>query len=68
MPFVDINSHLTTKPSNFDIKCKINSESYDRQGTKFKGDQNFLFRVGGSYNKSKYSGAVVSKGAADLKK
>ena len=31
MPFVDTNSHLTTKPSNFDIKCHSNSESYDRQ-------------------------------------
>ena len=32
MPFVDTNSHLTTKPSNFDIKCHSNCESYDRQG------------------------------------
>ena len=40
MPFLDSNSHLTTKPSNFDIKCHINSESYDRHGffaTKFRG-------------------------------
>ena len=32
MPFVDTNSHLTTKPSYFDIKCHSNSESYDRHG------------------------------------
>ena len=32
MPFLDTNSHLTTKPYNFDIKCHINSESYDEQG------------------------------------
>ena len=40
MPFVDTNSHLTTKPSNFDIKCQSNSESYDQHGflvTKFMG-------------------------------
>ena len=30
MPFLDTNSHLTTKPYNFDIKCQSNSESYDR--------------------------------------
>ena len=29
MPFLDTNSHLTTKPYNFDIKCQRNSESYD---------------------------------------
>ena len=50
MPFVDTNSHLTTKPSNFDIKCPSNSESYDHHdffGTKFKGGQSFLFTMGG---------------------
>ena len=60
MPFVDTNSHLTTKPSNFDIKCHSNSESYDQNGfigTKFKGGQNFLFTVGGFSNKREYSGA-----------
>ena len=30
MAFVDTNSHLTTKPSNFDIKCHSNSERYDQ--------------------------------------
>ena len=60
MPFVDTNSHLTTKPSNFDIKCHSNSESYDRHGffgTKFRGGQNFLFTVGGFFNKREYSEA-----------
>ena len=32
MPFLDTNSHLTTKPYNFDIKCSANSESYDQHG------------------------------------
>ena len=44
MPFVDTNSHLATKPYNFDIKCQSNSESYDQHiffGTKFRGGQNF---------------------------
>ena len=44
MQFVDTNSYLTTKPSNFDLKCQSNSESYDRHilfATKFKGGQNF---------------------------
>ena len=44
MAFVHTNSHLTTKPFNFDIKCQSNSESYDRQffwGTNFQGVQNF---------------------------
>ena len=60
MPFVDTNSHLTTKPSNFDIKCHSNSESYDRHGffgTKFRGGQNFLFTVGGFFNEREYSEA-----------
>ena len=50
MPFLDTNSHLTTKPYNFDIKCQGNSESYDQHGffgTKFRGGQNFLITVGG---------------------
>ena len=29
MPFVETNSHLTTKIHNFDIKCQSNSEIYD---------------------------------------
>ena len=44
MLFVYTNSHLTTKPSNFDIKCQSNSESYDWHGlfwTKFKVGKNF---------------------------
>ena len=60
MPFLDTNSHLTTKPYNFDIKCQSNSESYDRHGffgTKFRGGQNFLLMVGGFFNKREYSGA-----------
>ena len=60
MPFLDTNSHLTTKPYNFDIKCQGNSESYDQHGffgTKFRGGQNFLIAVGGFYNKREYSGA-----------
>ena len=60
MPFVDTNSHLTTKPYNFDIKCQSNSESYDRHsffGTKFKGGKKKLFRLGGFFNVREYSGA-----------
>ena len=56
--FVDTNSHLTNKPHNFDIKCQSNSESYDRHiffGTKFRGGQNFLFKVGGFSNKRECS-------------
>ena len=30
MPFSNTNSHLTTKPCNFDIKDQGNSECYDR--------------------------------------
>ena len=46
MPFVDTNSHLTTKPSNFDTKFQGNSESYDRHGflgIKFEGGHSFFF-------------------------
>ena len=60
MPFIDTNSHLTTKPSNFDIKCYSNSESYDRHGffgTNFRGGQNFLFTLGGFFNEREYSEA-----------
>ena len=59
MPFQDTNSHLTTKPYNFDIKCLGNSESYDQHiffGTKLRGGQNFLIKVGGFYNEREYSG------------
>ena len=60
MLFVDTNSHLTTKPSIFDIECHSISEGYDQDGfcgTNFKGGHNFLFTVGGFSNKRKYSGA-----------
>ena len=60
MPFLDINSHLTTKPYNFDIKCQDKSESIDGHGffgTKFSGGQNFLITLGGFYNEREYSGA-----------
>ena len=60
MLFLDTNSHLTTKPYDFDIKCQSNSESYDRHGfveTKFRGGQNFLITVGGFYSEREYSGA-----------
>ena len=60
MPFVDTNSHLTTKPSNFDIKCHSNSKSYDRHGffgTKFKGSQNFFIYGGRFFNEREYSRA-----------
>ena len=45
MLFDDTNSHLMTKPSDFDIKCHSNFESYDRAsffGTHFKGSQLLL--------------------------
>ena len=51
MPFLDTNSHLTTKPYNFDIKCQSNSESYDQHGfcgTKFRAGSEF-FNDGGSF-------------------
>ena len=32
MLFVDTNNHLKTIPSNFDIKCQSNSESYEQHG------------------------------------
>ena len=57
MPFLDTNSHLTTKPYNFTIKCQSSCESYDRQGffgTKFRI---FLLKVEGFYNEREYSGA-----------
>ena len=60
MLFLDTNSHLTTKPYNFDIKCQKNSESYDRHGflgTKFRGGQNFVLTVGGFFNEREYSAA-----------
>ena len=51
MAFLDSNSHLTTKPSNFDIKFHINFESYGRHsfcGTKFRVGPNF-FIYGGRF-------------------
>ena len=60
MPFLDTNSHLATKPYNFDIMCQGNSENYDRHGffgTKFRGGHNFLISLGGFYNEREYSGA-----------
>ena len=60
MPYLDTNSHLTTKPYNFDIKCQSNSESYDQHGffgTKIRGGQRFLLTAGGFYNEREYSGA-----------
>ena len=60
MPIFDINSHLTTKLYNFDIKCQSNSESYDQHGflgTKFRGGQNFVLTVGGFFNEREYSAA-----------
>ena len=58
MPFVDTNSHLTTKPYNFDIKCQWTLESYDRHiffGIKFGGGQNCSFTLGSFFNKREYS-------------
>ena len=57
MPFLDTNSHMTTKPYNLDIKCQCNSESYDQHGTKLRGGQNCLLLVGGFFNEREYSGA-----------
>ena len=60
MPFLDTNSHLTTKPYNFDIKCQSNSESYDWHNffeTKFRGGQIVLLLVGVFFNEREYSGA-----------
>ena len=74
MPFLDTNSHLTTKPYNFDIKCQGNSESYDQHnffGTKFRGGQKILITVGGFYNEREYSGAdwpvLLVRNLKDLK-
>ena len=60
MPFLDTNSYLTTKPYNFDIKCKSNSESYDWHSffrTMLRGGQNLVLTVGGFINEREYSGA-----------
>ena len=60
MPFLDTNSHLSTKPYNFDIKFQSNSESYDRHGfsgTKFRRGQNFVLTVWGFFNEREYSAA-----------
>ena len=61
MPFLDTNSHLTTKLYNFDIKCHSNSESYDQQvffGTKFRGGEIFFFfTIGGFPNERECSWA-----------
>ena len=60
MPFLDTNSHLTTKPYNFDEKCQSNFESYDRHsffGTKFRGVIICLLTVGGFFNEREYSWA-----------
>ena len=43
MPFVDTNSHLKTKPTNFDIKKYCNSESYDQHN--FFGPSLGLVRI-----------------------
>ena len=60
MPFVDTNSHLTTKSYNFDIKCQSNSENYDRHiflGPSLRGVIMFSFTVGGFPNERECSGA-----------
>ena len=60
MPFLDTNSHLTTKPYNFDIKSRSNSESYAQHGflgPKFRAGQNFVLTVGGFFNQREYSAA-----------
>ena len=61
MPFLDTNSHLITKPYKFDIKCHINSESYERYGyfgTQLRGVRIFLlFLRWVFFNKREYSEA-----------
>ena len=60
MPFLDTNSHLTTKPYNFDIKCQCNSESYDHHGflaLRLGGVRVFIIYGGRIFNKRDYSGA-----------
>ena len=45
-PFLKTNSHLTTKPYNFDLKCRYNLESYYKYGcfdTKFRGVRVFYY-------------------------
>ena len=52
------NSHLSTKPYNFDIKYPSNSESYDHHGffgTMFRGGQSFLLKVEVFFNEREYS-------------
>ena len=56
MLFLWANSHLMTKPYNFDIKCKSNSESYDQHSffvTKFMGGQTNLLTVGGFFQRER---------------
>ena len=60
MSFQDTNSHLTTKPYNFDIKCPSNYESYDQHGffgTKFREGQTFYYRGEFFFKERDYSGA-----------
>ena len=51
MRFVDTDSQLPTKPSNFHFKCHSNSESYDQDVFiyNFKGGQNCSFTVEGFF-------------------
>ena len=44
VPFVDKNSHRTTKPHNFDIKCQCNSDTHGFFWTKFGGVRIFYLR------------------------
>ena len=62
MQFLDTNSHLKTKPYNFDIRCQCNSKSYPQYFfcccTKFrKGISFFLMAAGFFLNKREYFGA-----------
>ena len=53
-PFVDTNTHLTTKTYNFDIASLCHSESNELHGcygTNFGGGQNFVFLLGSLINK-----------------
>ena len=46
MPFLNTNSHMKTKPYNFDLMFPCNTERYDRHGcfgTKFRGEGGDLY-------------------------
>ena len=62
------NSHLTTKPHIFDIKCQSNSRRYDQLfffRTKFRRGKLFIY-VGGFPNERECSGDDLLETLIDI--